>query len=437
MRVLVIGSGAREHALVARLSADPGVEVVCCAPGNPGIARQTRTVPLDVADVDAAAALAARERIELTVVGPEVPLSKGIADRFARDGRLLFGPTAAAARLETSKAFAKAFMARHGVATASFRVCGSAADASAQVASGAFGFPIVLKADGLAAGKGVVIAGDRAAADAAIAAAMRDRVFGSAGDRLVVEEHLTGPEVSFFVVSDGRRAVPIGSAQDHKRIFDDDQGPNTGGMGAFAPSPLVPMSGGGLESRVMRDIVEPVIAGMAAEGNPFHGFLYVGLMLTADGPKVIEFNVRLGDPEAQVILPLIDEPLAPMLSAAAAGSLARSSVRIGGDKLTGVVLASRRYPASSSSGQVIDGIDAAAAITGVTVYHAGTGMRAGKVVTAGGRVLTVVGRGGDFSESIARAYAGVMQISFDGMQFRRDIGRKALRNSDNGMQNSE
>jgi phosphoribosylamine--glycine ligase len=434
MRVLVIGSGAREHALVTRLSADPGVADVACAPGNPGIARQARTLPLDVADVDAAAALAARERIDLTVVGPEVPLGSGIADRFARDGRLLFGPHSAAARLETSKAFAKDFMARHGVPTARFRVCASAAEASGHVSSGVFGFPIVLKADGLAAGKGVVIAGDRAAADAAIAAAMRDRVFGSAGDRLVVEEHLTGPEVSFFVVSDGRRAVTIGSAQDHKRIFDEDQGPNTGGMGAFAPSPLLDA---GVESRVMREIVEPTVAGMAAEGHPFRGFLYVGLMLTADGPRVIEFNVRLGDPEAQVILPLVDEPLAPILAAAANGSLDRSSVRIGRDKLTGVVLASRGYPASSSSGQVIEGIDAAEAIQGVTVYHAGTSMRDGKVVTSGGRVLTVVGRGGDFSESIARAYAGVMQISFDGMQFRHDIGRKALRIADCGLRNSE
>ena len=434
MRVLVIGSGAREHALVARLSADPGVDVVCCAPGNPGIARLTRTLPLEASDVDAAAALAARERIDLTVVGPEVPLGNGIADRFTRDGRLLFGPTASAARLETSKAFAKDFMARHSVPTARFRVCGSAAEASAHVASGAFGFPIVLKADGLAAGKGVVIAGDRAAADAAIGAAMRDRVFGSAGDRLVVEEHLSGPEVSFFVVSDGERALPMGTAQDHKRIFDDDQGPNTGGMGAFAPSPLVDDA---LHARVMREIVEPVIAGMAAEGHPFRGFLYAGLMLTADGPKVIEFNVRLGDPEAQVILPLVDEPFAPILAEAASGSLARSSVRIGSDTLTGVVLASRGYPASASSGQVISGIEAAEEIPGVTVYHAGTALRDGKVVTAGGRVLTVVGRGADFAESIARAYAGAMQISFDGMQYRHDIGRKALRMADCGLRNPE
>jgi len=424
MRVLVIGSGAREHALVARLSADPEVRDVVCAPGNPGIAKRARTAPLDVADVDAAAALAAKERIDLTVVGPEIPLGNGIADRFARDGRALFGPTAAAARLETSKAFAKDFMARNRIPTARFRVCSTAEEASAVGASGEFGFPIVVKADGLAAGKGVVIADDRASADAAIAAAMRDRIFGSAGDRIVVEEHLTGPEVSFFVVSDGRRSVAIGSAQDHKRIFDEDRGPNTGGMGAFAPSPLLDAA---LEARVMREIVEPVIAGMAAEGHPFRGFLYAGLMLTADGPKVIEFNVRLGDPEAQVILPLVDAPLAPLLAFAALGSSVDGSrVGLRSDTLTGVVLASRGYPASSSSGQLIEGIEAAEAIPGVTVYHAGTTMRDGKLVTAGGRVLTVVGRGDDFAESISRAYAGVMQISFDGMQYRHDIGRRAL-----------
>ncbi|HEV3139385.1 MAG TPA: phosphoribosylamine--glycine ligase [Vicinamibacterales bacterium] len=424
MRVLVIGGGAREHALVARFRTDPDVRDVICAPGNPGIARAARTAPLDVADVDAAAALAEHERIDLTVVGPELPLGKGIVDRFARDGRLIVGPTAGAARLETSKAFAKDFMARHRVPTARFRVCDSAADAAARVGSGEFGFPVVLKADGLAAGKGVVIAEDRSTADAAIAAAMRDRVFGTAGDRLVIEEHLTGPEVSFFVVSDGRRAATIGSAQDHKRIFDEDQGPNTGGMGAFAPSPLVDAA---LEARVTREIVEPVISGMASEGHPFCGFLYCGLMLTTDGPKVIEFNARLGDPEAQVTLPLIDEPLAPLLAGAARGSLQLSVVRRGADRLTGVVLASRGYPASFSPGQAIEGIDAAEAIQGVTVYHAGTALRDGRLVTAGGRVLTVVGRGDDFAESIARAYTGVMQISFDGMQFRHDIGRSALK----------
>jgi phosphoribosylamine--glycine ligase len=423
MRVLVLGSGAREHALVARLAADRDAGDILAAPGNLGIARLARTAPVDVGSVDAIAALAEREQIDLTVVGPELPLSIGVADRFASDGRLLFGPTAAATRLESSKAFAKAFMARHGVPTARFRTCEAADEALAAVRSGEFGLPIVLKADGLAAGKGVVVADDRAAAEHAIADAMRDRKFGAAGDRLVIEECLQGPEVSFFCMADGTRAVPIGTAQDHKRIFDEDRGPNTGGMGAFAPSPLVDAA---LEARVMREIVEPVVAGMAVEGHPFRGFLYVGLMLTPDGPKVIEFNVRLGDPEAQVVLPLVDEPLLPLLVAGALGRLTSSRIALGADRLAGVVLASRGYPESSSSGQTIRGLDEAEAIPGVAVYHAGTAKRDGEIVTAGGRVLTVVGRGGDFVEAVARAYAGVLKISFDGMQFRHDIGRRAL-----------
>jgi phosphoribosylamine--glycine ligase len=426
MRVLVIGGGAREHALVARLAADRSAAAVICAPGNPGISRLVRTMPLkaaSAADLDALAALAVREHIDLTVVGPEVPLSLGIADRFAVDGLPLFGPTADAARLESSKAFAKAFMARHHVPTARFSVCESEDEALRVVGAGTFGWPLVLKADGLAAGKGVVIAGSHEEAEAAVHAAMGDRRFGSAGDLLVIEECLSGPEVSFFVVCDGVRAVPIGSAQDHKRIFDDDRGSNTGGMGAFAPSPLVDAA---LESRIMRDIVEPVVAGMASEGHPFLGFLYAGLMLTADGPKVIEFNVRLGDPEAQVILPLIDEPLAPMLMAAVAGSLQPHAVRLRADRVVGVVLASRGYPESSESGRPIAGIDAAEMIPDVSVYHAGTDRRDGQIVTAGGRVLTVVARGPDYQTAIASAYEGVHAISFDGMQYRRDIGRKAL-----------
>jgi phosphoribosylamine--glycine ligase len=423
MRVLVIGSGAREHALVSRLAADRDAGEILAAPGNPGIARLARTAPVDPGDVDAIVALADREQIDLTVVGPELPLSLGVANRFAADGRLLFGPTADAARLESSKAFAKAFMARHAVPTARFHTCESLDEALAVVRGGEFGEPVVLKADGLAAGKGVVIAEDRATADRAIADAMRARKFGAAGDRLVIEECLQGQEVSFFCICDGARAVPIGTAQDHKRIFDDDRGPNTGGMGAFAPSPIVDAA---IEARVMREIVEPVVAGMAAEGHPFCGFLYVGLMLTATGPKVIEFNVRLGDPEAQVVLPLIEEPLLPLLVAAALGRLAQTRVRLGSDRLTGVVLASRGYPESSSSGQPIRGIDEAEAIPGVAVYHAGTAKRGTEIVTAGGRVLTIVGRGADFAESVARSYAGVLKISFDGMQFRHDIGRKAL-----------
>jgi phosphoribosylamine---glycine ligase len=377
---------------------------------------------VDLADPDAMLELADREQIDLTVVGPELPLSVGVADRFTAARRLLLGPSAAAAQLESSKAFAKSFMLRHGVPTARFTTCDDAATALSSVQSGEFGFPVVLKADGLAAGKGVVIAGDLAEAEAAIAAAMTERRFGSAGARLVIEECLTGPEVSFFVLSDGTRAVPIGTAQDHKRIFDDDRGPNTGGMGAFAPSPLVDDA---MRDRIMRDIVDPVIAGMAAEENPFRGFLYVGLMLTPSGPQVIEFNVRLGDPEAQVILSLIDEPLAPLLAAAAAGQLTQTTCALSADALVGVVLASRGYPESSESGWPITGT-ADAERSGVAVYHAATAITDGRPVTAGGRVLTIVARAQGYAEAIARAYAGVALVSFDGMQYRSDIGRKAI-----------
>ena len=423
MRVLVLGSGAREHALIARLSSDGESDVILAAPGNPGMAGRARTLSADLTDPPSLVRLAKDHQIDLTVVGPELPLSLGVADQFESAGLRLLGPTRDAARLESSKAFAKAFMHSRRVPTARSRTCDSLDGSLAAVRSGEFGFPLVLKADGLAAGKGVVIAEDRASAEAAVLAAMKERRFGAAGERLVIEECLVGPEVSFFVLSDGTHALPIGSAQDHKRAFDGDLGPNTGGMGAFAPSVLLDAS---LQARIIREIVEPVIVGMAADGCPFRGFLYVGLMLTREGPKVIEFNVRLGDPEAQVILPLVDQPLLPMLVAAADGQLSSSSCRIGTDKLAGVVIASRGYPESSESGQPIRGVEDADRVPGVAVFHAGTAMRDGVLVTAGGRVLTVVGRGTSYEEAIVRAYEGVSKIHFDGMQFRRDIGQKAL-----------
>lgn len=423
MKVLVIGGGGREHALVARCVKEVAPGELLAGPGNPGIAAQARLVTLSAADPDDVLRVVEREQVDLTIVGPEQPLSVGLADRFAAAGRLILGPTRAAARLETSKAFAKDFMQRHGVPTARFRTCDIAADALAFARAGTFGFPLVLKADGLAAGKGVVIAPDLKTAEAAIREAMIESRFGTAGSRLVIEECLSGPEVSFFVLCDGARALPLGTAQDHKRIFDDDRGPNTGGMGAFAPSPLMDAA---LHDRVMREIVDPVVAGMAAEGCPFSGFLYVGLMLTASGPQVIEFNVRFGDPEAQVVLSLIDEPLLPLLEAAARGALAVRPVRIADEVRVGVTVASRGYPETSESGVVIHGLAAAAALPGVTVFHAGTARKGDDIVTAGGRVLTVVGEGRDFATAIERAYAGVACVSFDGMQYRRDIGQKAL-----------
>jgi phosphoribosylamine--glycine ligase len=290
------------------------------------------------------------------------------------------------------------------------------------LARGELGLPIVVKADGLAAGKGVVVAADRETAEQAITAAMTDRQFGDAGARVVLEECLSGPEVSCFVLCDGTRAVPLRSAQDHKRIYDQDRGPNTGGMGAFSPSPLFDAA---MEATVQREIIEPVLRGLAAEGAEYRGFLYAGLMLTCDGPKVIEFNVRFGDPEAQVVIPAIDEALAPHLASAAAGRQDGAAIAFGPDQLVGVVLASGGYPGAVATGVPIAGLDDAAAQPGVTVFHSGTREQAGEIVTAGGRVLTVVGRGATFDAAIARAYEGVGRIHFDGMQYRRDIGAKA------------
>jgi len=428
MRVLVIGSGAREHALASRIAAEPGVTGVVAAPGNPGIARVAQLASVQLTDAAAMLALAEREQIDLTIVGPELPLSVGVADRFADSGRAIVGPTVQAAALETSKAFAKRFMERHHIPTARFRVCSSEQDAIALVRSNAFGFPIVIKADGLAAGKGVVIATDRQEAEYAIVSMMRDGRFGDAGRRVVVEECLVGPEVSFFALSDGEHALALGTAQDHKRIGDDDRGPNTGGMGAFAESPLIDRR---LHERIMETIVRPVISGMHEDGNPYRGFLYAGLMLTADGPKVIEFNVRLGDPEAQVILPLIAEPLLPLLASAASGALRREpAVRIAPEKIVGVVLASAGYPEKTDVGTPIHGVADAERLSNVAVFHAGTALRGDQLVTNGGRVLTVIGRGATFETAIERAYEGVSRITFAGMQYRRDIGRKALVSSE-------
>ena len=426
MRVLVAGSGGREHALCWRLSRDPGVTALVAAPGNPGIAAIASLAAVDPADPDALLALVERASIDLTVIGPEVPLDRGVVDRFRAAGRRIFGPPRAAAQLECSKVFAKGFMARHGIPTARYRVCESSADARALVASGEFGFPVVLKADGLAAGKGVVVARDRGEADAAIRAAMDERQFGAAGSRLVIEECLTGPEVSFFALCDGTRAIPIASAQDHKRIFDNDEGPNTGGMGAFSPSPLVPVENDATAARIMREIVDPVLRGMRAEGTEYRGFLYAGLMMTCTGPKVIEYNVRFGDPEAQAVMPLIGGELLPLVAAAADGDLAARDVMLNRAVSVGVVLASAGYPGPVQSGAVIHGLDEASRLPEVTVFHAGTARRGDDIVTAGGRVLTVVATGEDYRAAIDRAYHAVSLISFEGMQYRRDIGRKAL-----------
>lgn len=424
MKILVIGSGAREHTLAWKLAAEPGVTGVVCAPGNAGMAGVARVVPADSADPEALLAVARSEQVDLTVVGPELPLSRGVVDRFRAEGLPIVGPTQAAAALESSKAFAKAFMARHGVPTAAFALCTSAQQALDEIAGGRFGLPVVVKADGLAAGKGVIIATTREEAEAAIREVMETRRFGSAGDTVVLEEFMTGQEASYFVLCDGTHAMPLGSAQDHKRIFDNDEGPNTGGMGAFSPSPLVTPE---MEERILREIVRPVLDGMVAEGHPFSGFLFVGLMLTPTGPKVVEFNARFGDPEAQVVLPRLAEPLSTLLAAAAAGTLADRPARFSAEVRVGVVLASKGYPEGASSGDPIAGLDDAARIPDAVVFHAATKAGPdGQLVTAGGRVLTVTAPGATFADAIRTAYEAVGRICFDGMQFRTDIGRRAL-----------
>ena len=424
MKVLIVGSGGREHVLTWKLDRESTVDQVVCAPGNAGTGRPPAAgQPLDISDPAAVLACAEAEAVDLTVVGPELPLSRGVQDLFEARGRRLFGPGRFAAQLESSKAFAKAFMARHRVPTARFRVCEQRNEALEAVSGPEFGFPVVIKADGLAAGKGVTVASDRASAQRAVDDAMLKQQFGDAGRRLVIEEYLVGEEVSFFAICDGRQALSLPTAQDHKRAFDGDIGPNTGGMGAFSPSPLMtPL----LEARIRREIVDPVLEGMDRDGHPYRGFLYVGLMITAEGPQVVEFNVRLGDPEAQVVLPMVCDDLAPLLEAAARGALDTTSCEQTRDPHVGVVLASAGYPGVYKTGVPIEGLDEVATMDGVLLFHAGTAVRDGAVVTTGGRVLTVVGRGAGFPDAIERAYNAAARISFAGKQLRSDIGSKAL-----------
>ena len=423
MKILIVGGGAREHAFAWKLSRERGVGQIICAPGNPGIAEIARCFPADPGEPHTLLSVAKREQVDLTVIGPELPLSRGVVDLFTAERLPIVGPTAAAATLESSKAFAKDFMARQGVPTARFRICDAAGAALREIARGEFGYPLVIKADGLAAGKGVVIAADRAVAEAVIHDVMVSRKFGASGERVVLEEFLSGQEASYFVLADGASFVPLSSAQDHKRIFDDDRGPNTGGMGAFAPSPLITAD---MERRVIETIVQPVLDGMVREGHPYRGFLYVGLMLTDDGPKVVEFNVRFGDPEAQVILPMLDEDLSSLLMSAASGALPSRRARFSTDVHVGVVLAAGGYPDHVETGKVISGVEAAQAVPNAVVFHAGTTRENGYLLTAGGRVLTVLGRSATYQEAIDTAYNAASKITFEGMQYRHDIGRKAL-----------
>jgi len=423
MKVLIVGSGGREHALAWKFGREPASTTVICAPGNAGIARSFACLPVAAGDPAAILALVEREHVDLTVIGPEQPLTCGTADVLCAAGHPVFGPSRSAARLESSKSFAKSVMERNGVPTARHVTCESAAAALDVIREAPFGFPIVLKADGLAAGKGVIIAPDAASATAAIKDMMVDRRFGDAGAQVVIEEFLEGREASFFVITDGDRVRVLPSAEDHKRAFDGDRGPNTGGMGAFAPSPLIDEAASG---RILDEIVFPTLRGMKAAGNPYCGFLYCGLMMTAAGPKVIEFNARMGDPETQVVMPALDEELVPHLLAAARGSLEAGVCRARADKHVGVVMASGGYPDAFETGKPVSGLDAVAGMPDVWVFHAGTALRDGVLVTSGGRVLTVVGRGPDYASAIARAYAAVGRIAFAAAHVRRDIGTRAL-----------
>jgi phosphoribosylamine--glycine ligase len=421
MKILVIGSGGREHALAWKLAASPRVQRVYVAPGNGGTARDRRMVNISVSGNEALADFVASEGIALTVVGPEAPLAAGVVDEFRARGLRIFGPTRAAARLESSKDFAKAFMKRHGIPTADYETFTDAAAAHAYVARR--GAPIVIKADGLAAGKGVVVAMTLAEAHAAIDSMLVDNRMGSAGARVVIEEFLEGEEASFIVMSDGRNALALATSQDHKRLRDGDEGPNTGGMGAYSPAPIVTPE---LHARVLREIIQPTIDGMAADGVVYTGFLYAGLMIGRDGrPRTLEFNCRMGDPETQPIVMRMKSDLVELVESALAGTLDRAEVEWDRRTALGVVIAAAGYPDEPRKGDTIEQLPADT--EDCVVFHAGTQLRDGKLVTSGGRVLCVTALGDSVHLAQKRAYEAVAQVRFDGMQFRRDIGHRALK----------
>ncbi|RZZ85068.1 phosphoribosylamine--glycine ligase [Pseudoxanthomonas winnipegensis] len=423
MKILVIGSGGREHALAWKLAQSARVSEVLVAPGNAGTAteRGCRNVPVKVTDIEGLLKLAQDEGVALTVVGPEVPLVLGVVDAFGAAGLRIFGPSAAAAQLEGSKAFAKDFLARHGIPTAFYQVHTDVDAALAYVRDK--GAPIVIKADGLAAGKGVIVAMTLEEAGAAVRDMLSGNAFGQAGARVVIEEFLDGEEASFISMVDGRTALPMATSQDHKRVGDGDTGPNTGGMGAYSPAPVVTPQ---VHERVMREVVEPTVAGMIADGVPFTGFLYAGLMIDASGaPKVIEFNVRFGDPETQPVMLRLQSDLVELVEAAIDGRLDEVQAQWDPRPSLGVVIAARPYPDTPVTGEVIEGLDAVPA--SAKVFHAGTALDAnGRVVSAGGRVLCVAALGERVAQAQANAYAGVDRIGFEHAFHRRDIGWRAI-----------
>jgi len=421
MKVLVVGSGGREHALCWKLRQSPLLEELYCAPGNPGIAEVADLVSIAVDEIQNLAEFAADMKIDLTVVGPELPLTLGLVDEFDQRGLAVFGPSRMAAELEGSKVFAKEFMRRHGIPTADFEVVHDVQEA--REALSRFGFPVVLKADGLAAGKGVLIVSDQQQAEEALRVLFQERRFGSAADRVIVEECLEGEELSFIALSDGERMLSFASSKDYKRIGEDDTGPNTGGMGAHSPAGVLTSEQGGM---VLESVMHPTIKGMAAEERPFVGVLYAGLMLTADGPKVLEYNVRFGDPEAQPLMLRLEDDLLPVLVSGAAGRFEMRGLNFRQEAAVCVVLAAAGYPSDPVKGDRIGGLEDADRHEGVKVFHAGTKMKDGHVVSAGGRVLNVCATGPRLQDALKRAYNAAGDIRWANKILRHDIGRRIV-----------
>jgi len=426
MKILVIGSGAREHALVWKISQSELVKKIFCAPGNGGISSIAECVNIKVDDLQGLLDFAKREAVDFTVVGPEVPLALGVVDEFKKQGLNIFGPVKKAARLEASKIFAKELMAKYKVPTADFKIFDDAQEAKAYI--DLKGMPCVVKADGLAAGKGVVVAKTIAEAKTAVDSMLKDKIFGSAGNRVIIEECLEGQEASILVLIDSKVVIPLASSQDHKRIFDNDLGPNTGGMGAYSPAPIVTEN---IFKQILDKIIYRTIDGLAKEGIEYNGVLYAGVMLTKDGPKALEFNVRFGDPETEAILPRIKSDFLEAMLACANGSL-NKIIKSGGlvwDKraCVSVVCAAKGYPGNYEKGQEIFGLDKAAKLKDAVVFHAGTQKIGNKVVTSGGRVLAVTALGNTIKEAIDVSYQAVGKINFEGMQYRKDIGYKAIK----------
>jgi len=424
MKVLVIGSGGREHALCWKLRQSPLLEELYCAPGNPGIARIADPVPIPADEIHKLADFAADLKIDLTVVGPELPLTFGIVDEFHGRGLPIFGPRQQAAELEGSKVFAKEFMRRHDIPTGDFAIAHDAEEARRLAAR--FGFPVVLKADGLAAGKGVLIPGDEEELEDALETFFEERRFGAAAERVVVEECLRGTEVSFIALCDGEHALPMATTKDYKRLLDGDRGPNTGGMGAHSPAGVLT---GGAGAEILDRVIRPTVRGMADANRGFVGFLYAGLMLTEKGPKVLEFNVRLGDPEAQALLLRLEDDLLPLLAAGAGKRFDTSRMRFRKEASACLVLASKGYPAKPVKGEPIEGLETAADGEGVVMFHAGTATKEGRVVAAGGRVLNACATGPQLRDALKRAYLAAAAVQWPSKVMRHDIGRQVLEGS--------